>query len=283
MQSVLKKFVRIIAAFIVVVLAVSQWFGTETDTASLNFDVNHLTAVSWFETPYFYLFINLFVLSLPLLLSFDRKVHFYKKWPAVAAAIVITALLFIPWDIVFTRQAIWGFNPEYYLDQYRLMGLPLEEWMFFVTVPYACIFIYECLNYYVRTNWFSRYEPVITAGLLVTFILIAVLFRQHTYTVVTSLLCMALLLVSLALSSSFYRGRFYMAFLVSLIPFFLVNGALTGALTLSPVVVYNDALNISIRLITIPLDDVFYAFLLLGMNISLFEFFVRRRHPARAD
>jgi len=270
------KYTLVSLAILLSILAIYKWFIPAEPLSDLRFRVSPLYLINAFETRYFYLGINLFVISLPFLLSFDKKVHFYRKWYALFPAIILTAMLFIPWDVVFTANAIWGFNPQYYLSEYAIFGLPLEEWLFFLTVPYACVFIYECLHYYVPQQWFQRMEQYITAGLLCTFILLAVFYWNHAYTAVTSLFCIAFLLLMLVYQSAWFRGRFYMAFVLSIIPFLLVNGALTGMFTQAPVVVYNDAHNLAIRIISIPLDDALYAFLLLGINISLFEAFLRR-------
>ncbi len=58
-----------------------------------------------------------------------------------------------------------------------------------------------------------------------------------------------------------------------LIPFFIVNGVLTGSGIENEVVWYNDAENIGIRLFTIPLEDSAYAFSMLLFNLVLFKFF----------
>ena len=88
------------------------------------------------------------MLSIPLACSFDRKVRFVRFWPALFPAIGVMMLLFIPWDIAFTEQGIWGFNPDY-LSGIWVAGIPLEEWLFFLCIPYACLFTYESLKHYI--------------------------------------------------------------------------------------------------------------------------------------
>ena len=62
-----------------------------------------------------------------------------------------------------------------------------------------------------------------------------------------------------------------MSFLVIMFPFFLVNGILTGMFTSEPVVWYNDVEHLQIRIATIPVEDVGYAFSMLFCNLMIFE------------
>ncbi|RYZ42191.1 MAG: lycopene cyclase domain-containing protein, partial [Sphingobacteriales bacterium] len=73
-----------------------------------------------------YLYLNIFTVFFPLALSFDKRVHFWKKWYAALPAILVTAVLFIAWDAKFTDMGVWGFNPDYLIGA-ELFGLPLEE------------------------------------------------------------------------------------------------------------------------------------------------------------
>ena len=62
---------------------------------------------------------------------------------------------------------------------------------------------------------------------------------------------------------------FFKAFVILLVPFFIVNGLLTGSFIENQVVWYNDNHNLGIRLFTIPVEDIFYnCFMLLLVMIG---------------
>ncbi|MBN2552581.1 MAG: lycopene cyclase domain-containing protein, partial [Spirochaetales bacterium] len=92
-----------------------------------------------------YLWILAGIAAVPLLLSFDRKVHYVGRWPAVFASAGIVGVVYIAWDILKTEADVWGFV-ERHAGSFRIMGLPLPEILFFLVVPFSCIFIYEVVR-----------------------------------------------------------------------------------------------------------------------------------------
>src|SRR6476660_6506903 len=59
---------------------------------------------------YTYLLILAASFAGPFLLSFDKKVAFYKKWKYVLPATILPALFYILWDIYFTDKGVWHFS-----------------------------------------------------------------------------------------------------------------------------------------------------------------------------
>ncbi len=166
---------------------------------------------------------------------------------------------------------MWGFNDKYLVGIY-LYNLPLEEVLFFVTVPYACVFIYECLNVYIKQDFLQAGSLVATIILAIFIILVGLLHLRQLYTSVTFLFLPVIMLVHYRLFRDKLLGRFYLAYLVHLVPFLLVNGVLTAL----PVVWYDNGHNLGIRLTTIPIEDTMYSMIMLLITITAYEYF--RRH-----
>ncbi len=215
---------------------------------------------------YIYLYLHIFTIIFPLLLSFDKKVAFYKNWPALFPAILVNAAVFVAWDVWFTGLGVWGFNEQYLLGVY-IFNLPLEEVLFFVTVPYACVFIYDVLIAYIPRDLLQPYAKGIAIGVILVLPFIAVFHLSQLYTSVTFIGLALLHLVHLRFFKTRFLGRFYLMYLVHLVPFLLVNGVLTYL----PIVWYNNNYNTGKRIVSIPVEDTMYSMFMLLLTVSVYE------------
>ncbi|MBS2210073.1 lycopene cyclase domain-containing protein [Carboxylicivirga mesophila] len=223
-----------------------------------------------------YLIINIACIFIPLVASFYPRHAFVKEWRYFMPANLLVALLFLVWDYYFTRMGIWGFNPDYLTGIY-LFNLPLEEVLFFIAIPYACVFTYYAMQYLVNTNPLRSFQSAITLTLSMVFLLTAIGFYGRWYTSLTAALAGVYLLIA------FYKQRdlsyVYLSYFIILPFFFLSNGILTGSFIDEPIVWYNNAENLGLRMGTIPVEDSVYGFLLVLMNIDLYEWLKQRaRH-----
>jgi lycopene cyclase domain-containing protein len=223
-----------------------------------------------------YLLVHLFSVFIPVIRSFEKThIYFAGKFRFLFPATVITAVVFIAWDVLFTQWGVWGFSHEYTMNV-RLLGLPVEEWLFFFTIPYVCLFTYEVLNYFIKPDLLGRAAQWISWALLVLFSMLLIVHHELMYTRWVLLFnVFALILVGIALRPK-WLGRFYLMFAVIIIPFLLVNGVLTGSFFDRVVVWYSSDFITEFRILTIPIEDLFYAFGMLLMVTALYEFFRKR-------
>ncbi|MES2849935.1 MAG: lycopene cyclase domain-containing protein [Bacteroidota bacterium] len=222
-------------------------------------------------TNYIYLTILAASLLGPLILSFDKKVGFRRKWKYVFPAMILPALFYIAWDIYFTSKGVWSFNDACVIGKsFYFFNLPIEEVLFFFVIPYCCLFIYECFRVYFRNLKNKTHDKVILKVIALALIIVGLVFYEKMYTSWTFILTGAFIIFVFA-NKKFFRHFDATAFVISysiiLVPFLFVNGYLTSI----PVIRYNDAENLGIRISTIPVEDVFYGMLLVMMNVVIFE------------
>jgi len=226
-----------------------------------------------------YLWLNLASVSIPFLYSFHPKLKLYKKWKYMFPAIGVMMLIFIPWDIIFTANGYWGFNPNYLTGIY-ISNLPIEEWLFFICIPYACIFThYALLHYFPKMQLSEKVTTRLTYLLILGMIVLVVLFYDRWYPVINYGYAILLLALVLRYEKEILQ-KYYLTFLVMLIPFFIVNGVLTGSFIEEPVVWYDNSQNLSLRMFTIPFEDSIYAFTMILTPLVLTEYWVRKNKTA---
>lgn len=229
-----------------------------------------------------YLSLLFFSILVPIALSFDKKLQFYKHWKYLFPSIFVVAFIYIAFDVLFTKMGVWGFNSAYHLNKI-ILGLPIEEWLFFIIIPYASIFLHESLILYFPNfklkNGFSR----ILSAILIVLLAIAIIINIHkAYTVyIFSSVIIALTLTFF--DKSKVINSYYLTFLVILIPFVIVNAILTGSFIDQEVVWYNNSENLGIRFLTIPIEDFGYAFSIILFNLLLIAKFRRTSNNLKSE
>lgn len=234
------------------------------------------------NTHLYYLLIDLACIFFPLALSFDKKVAFASKWKAFLKANLITAAVFVSWDVLFTHLGVWGFN-DAYISGIHILNLPLEELLFFICIPYACTFLYETFKCWLPSQPLQKSGRYIASAMLLLFCVLLGIYTSHLYTM-SAALSAVIVIVYLLRKKATYVGYLLFSYAIALIPFAIANGLLTGLdflqypvlnttpeLVVDQIVWYANDENLGVRFFSIPFDDFIYGFTLIAMNIALFE------------
>ncbi len=225
---------------------------------------------------FLYLLVDLFTIIVPLVFSFHPKINFYKTWKQFFPSAILVAAIFIIWDSFFTRLDVWNFNPRYVTGVY-FFSLPVEEILFFICIPYSCVFTYYCLNKFYSLKWNPVFENVFCIVLSIFLLVMGLLYLNRLYTSVTFISTAIVCLLLKFVFKINWFGKAVSSYAILLIPFLLVNGILTGTGLEEPVVRYNNLENLNIRLFTIPVEDIFYGFELILLNLAIYLHLLRKK------
>jgi lycopene cyclase domain-containing protein len=214
-----------------------------------------------------YFLLNIIIISIPLLLTFAPKVYYHRRIKSLLFSILVTSTLFIIWDALATARGDWAFNHKY-VGGCQIFGLPLEEILFFLTVPYSCIFLYETFKTYFKEKkvFYSIHLYNILA--LICFA-IAIIFVNKAYTATVFILTGTLFASARFCFKSIFTSSLYWLYIIVCT---LLFGIFNHVLTSLPVVSYSSQAITGLRVGTIPVEDFFYNFSLLSFYLIIYLF-----------
>lgn len=190
---------------------------------------------------------------IPFIFSFEKKICFISKLKKLLTTILIVSSVYIIWDIIFTAKGIWDFSDKETLGL-KLVNLPLEEFLFFIIIPYCLIFIYEVINFYSADRQIHIKKVHFYLMSFILF-LVGLIFYEKIYTFMQFILISIILIIIALNREKIYLTKNLIIYLIiSFIPFLIVNFFLTSI----PIVVYNGDEIIGLRILTIPIEDFFY-------------------------
>ena len=214
----------------------------------------------------FYLYLNLAIIAFPLLFSLEKRIRFYTKLKPLAVALFIVGIFFVGCDAFATYRGHWSFNPAYVNDK-KLLGLPLEEILFFVTVPYSCIFVFDSVIHFLGDKkLFSPRKWLFSAiGALIMLSAFAFYSKEYTFLAILSV-GVSILFVSLVNVKLFSSRAYWIYIILTLVLFLIFNYILTSV----PVVQYSSSAITGFRVTTIPIEDFLFNFSMLTNYLTVY-------------
>jgi len=224
-----------------------------------------------------YLILDFLIIAFPLIFSFKWKFKYYKFFKPLAASIIIVGISYIIWDLIVTYRGDWGFNKDFLIG-IKFFDLPIEEILFFVVVPFACIFIYENLVFFIKDKKiaFNKWFYIGIAGV---FIAVGILFRNQDYTILSMFSCALFFIVAATMMPDILKSMNYWLYIVvSFLPFIIFNYFLTSLIVVwyNPNAIWGGNGAWNGRFFTIPFEDFFYNFAMLSFYLMVYLYFRKK-------
>jgi len=229
---------------------------------------------------YTYSLILFFTVIICFIASFDRRIQFNHYFNAFIKAAILVAIPFIAWDVWFTSHGVWWFNTDYTLG-IVIAGLPIEEWLFFICIPFSCVFTYFCFEKFFKLDWLLGFNNLIVFFSIIACSVTALLHGDKIYTLVTAIAAILTLIYLHFIARADWIGKASLVFTVLLLGFFPVNGVLTGTGINAPIVNYNTGDFLGIRILTIPIEDAVYGYTQFLLVLYFFKLFKRKQDESK--
>ncbi|HNC64904.1 MAG TPA: lycopene cyclase domain-containing protein [Chitinophagales bacterium] len=219
-----------------------------------------------------YILVLFFTVIICFIASFDKRLQFNKHFGAFLKASVLVAIPFIAWDVWFTAKGVWWFNINYTMGL-NIAGLPLEEWLFFIFIPFSCIFTYYSIDKFFKMEWLSGFNNLIVFITVIVCSVTALLYYDKIYTLITSLSAILTVVYLHFIAKADWISKASLVFTILMLGFLPVNGILTGTGLDTPIVNYNPDDFLGIRILTIPIEDSVYGYTQFLLVLYFFKHF----------
>lgn len=205
----------------------------------------------------------------------NKKTKFLNDFLILIISIFLCSIPLLIWDYLFTKNEIWGFSDDYIFG-IKIFNLPIEEISFFYVIPFITIFLYYSYNSII-SKYPSKLFSLFFSVILILFLIgLAIFNLDKLYTQVVSVYLAIVLIIALIVNIKVkFIHKFFVMFLISMIPFLIVNGILTRGIRINnptPVVWYNNNENLGVRIYTIPVEDALYSMIILLGPVTIVEF-----------
>lgn len=212
----------------------------------------------------YYIF-NLLVFLPVLILSFLTDVKPHRHIRGLLAGYLLVSLPFILWDIWAVSAGHWGFNDRYVTGPY-LFNVPVEEYLFFLTVPFALIYVWGVIKKFVVDRSMAGIVPLLLFGTAAgVSVWMLINYWSNGYTRSAAIATLIAVLVAVV-SRIAYTWRFW-TFQLVLLGLFLVFNSF---LTMLPIITYGPDAIIGFRIGDIPIEDFFFNFAFANLFLIVY-------------
>ena len=217
---------------------------------------------------YWYLLMLLILAGLTLFLVLKKALVFVMEIKYMLPAIIFSGAIFILFNSRLVETGIMEFNPNF-LSGKTIYRLPIEEWLYLLMISLLSFAVY-----FLVSAKFERLEKInlmvgISVVLLLGIAYVAWTTRDKLIPFFISFLLSIYFAYTLFRKQFYpYLAKFYISYLIMAVPFLLIRAILNSL----PVSMYNNEHIFGIVLFNTPIEEFGYLFMLMLINITIFEY-----------
>ncbi len=217
---------------------------------------------------YWYLLVLLLLAGVTLFLFMKKTIVLVTEFKYMLPAIVFTGAIFILFNNRLLETGITEFNTNYLLGK-KLYNLPVEEWIYLIIISLLSFSVYLLVSAKFENLKKTNLFIFISVVLLIGISYVAWSTRDKLIPFFISFL-LAIYLAYTLFRKRFYPhlAKFYISYLIVAIPFLCLR-AIVNSL---PILIYKNEHIFGIRLFNMPVEEFAYLFLLMLINITIFEY-----------
>lgn len=194
---------------------------------------------------------------------FKRNVSFSLK--RFLPVVLYVSLPFVLWDVWAANEGHWAFSDRFIFGPY-IAGIPLEEILFFVTVPLAMCIVWESVSGRIAEKRLRYDDRALWVVLSIAGIVMLIINWDRGYT--RSALLGYLVVNTFLYVFRYLKSKHFAVFsLIHLVVFFVSNTVLTSL----PVITYGEGSYIGYRIGTIPIEDFFFSYALINLALLAYN------------
>jgi lycopene beta-cyclase len=105
-------------------------------------------------------------LAVTLPLELILHVGVYRQTRRLLTSLGCVGAVFVTWDLVGAQLGHWDYNPTR-VTGFRLLGLPVEEYLFFLVTPLCGILAYEAVRATLPdvSRWLAKRRKQLQRGI----------------------------------------------------------------------------------------------------------------------
>lgn len=217
---------------------------------------------------YSFLLIDLSLFLIPVLLFLFSNAFVGVRLKSIVLPTLLASAIFSAIATLFAFFKLWTFQPAYLMG-FNYKSLPIEYHLFIFGFSLTGLSLYTFLNHKFPNTNLQRFS--LSVSNLLLGLCIAFLFFGYTkwYTVIAFAVLFVLLLYVEYINELRFMYRFYRAYLVMLVPFYIAYWFLFNL----PIVAQKTSETVNLNLANIPIENHFYMMAMLLTGVYLYELF----------